>query len=398
VEGRGGGQSARRARRATERERRRAELRRRRLRALGAVAGVACILGAVVGAGAGDDEPSPAEAAIPAECAGSSPAAARRMAGQRLIVRSDGTPDSRLIERAREGEIAGVIVFPSLGDEEADITEGLKRLQRAAAAGGQRPLIVATDQEGGEVKRFTLAPPQRSPFQLGDFGDADDARLEGKATGSFLDRVGINTDLAPVLDVDAVPGSVMHYRAFGSDPKRVSALGLAFAAGLAKDGVLATAKHFPGLGRSTLNTDLSPSQIDASRVELMRDLLPFRDAIAQGIPLVMVGLATYPALKARDPAALEPKIVDGLLREQLGFEGVVITDDLEAGAVASSYSAQEAAVAAARAGNDLLLFAQDSAPDALGALARAITTARVDIAAARQSCLRIVELREGLRG
>ena len=359
---------------------------------------MAAILGVAVGAGSGEDEPAPFEASIPAECAGSSPAAVRRMAGQRLIVRSDGTPDTKLIKRARDGEIAGVIVFPDLTDDEVDITEGIRRLQRAAAAGGQRPLIVATDQEGGEVKRFTAAPPQRSPFQLGDFGDADDARLEGKATGSFLDRVGINTDLAPVLDVDAVPGSVMHYRAFGSDPKQVSALGLAFAAGLAKDGVLATAKHFPGLGRSTLNTDLAPSEIDASRPELMRDLQPFRDAIAQGIPLVMVGLATYPALKARDPAALEPKIVEGLLREQLGFEGVVISDDLEAGALASAYSAQQAAVAAASAGTDLLLFAQDSAPDALEALARAITTARVDIAAARRSCIRVVELREGLKG
>jgi beta-N-acetylhexosaminidase len=396
VEGRGGGADARRARRAEERERRRAELRRRRLRALAAVAGVAAILGAAVGAGAGDDEPAPFEASIPDECAGTSPAAVRRMAGQRLVVRTDGTPDQRLIERARQGEIAGVIVFPSLGEDEANITEGIKRIQRAAAAGGQRPLIVATDQEGGEVKRFTVAPPQRSPFQLGDIGDADDARLEGKATGSFLDGVGINTDLAPVLDVNAVPGSVMQYRAFGSDAEQVSELGLAFAAGLQKAGVLATAKHFPGLGRSTLNTDLSPSEVDASRRELMRDLQPFRDGIAEGIPLVMVGLATYPALKAGDPATLEPKIVEGLLREQLGFEGVVISDDLEAAAVSSSYSAQEAAVAAAKAGTDLLLFAQDGAPDVLEALAKAIRTARVDIATARRSCIRVVGLRESL--
>jgi beta-N-acetylhexosaminidase len=362
------------------------------------VAGVAAILGAAVGAGAGDDAPSPAEAALPPQCAGSGPDAIRSMAGQRLIVRTDGAPDDKLIKRAHDGEIAGVVVFPSLDDDEADIKQGIKRLQRAAAAGGQPPLIVATDQEGGEVKRFALAPPQRSPFQLGDLGDAADSRLEGKATGSFLSGVGINTDLAPVLDVDAVPGSVMHYRAFGSDPKQVSQLGLAFADGLTKEGVLPTAKHFPGIGRSTLNTDYAPSEIDASRRELMRDLVPFRDAVGQGLPLVMVGLATYPALKAGDPAALEPKIVEGLLRDQLGFEGVVISDDLGAAAVASSYSADEAAVAAAKAGTDLLLFAQGSAPDAFKALVKAITGARADIAEARRSCVRVVELRESLAG
>jgi beta-N-acetylhexosaminidase len=398
VEGRGGGGSTPRRRRAEERERRRAELRRRRLRALGAVAAVAAILGAAVGAGSGDSDPASPEASLPSQCAGSNAASVRSMAGQRLIVRTDGTPDDELIKRARDGEIAGVIVFPDLDDDEAEIKEGIKRLQAAARKGGQPPLIVATDQEGGEVKRFALAPPQRSPFQLGDFGDADDARLEGKATGSFLSGVGINTDLAPVLDVDAVASSVMHFRAFGSDPQEVSRLGLAFAAGLAKDGVLATAKHFPGLGRSTFNTDYAPSEVSASRAELMRDLTPFRDAIAQGIPLVMVGLATYPALGARDPAALEPKIVEGLLREQLGFEGVVISDDLEAAAVASSYNGEEAAVAAAKAGTDLLLFAQGSAPDAVKALAQAITKARVDIAAARRSCVRVVELRESLEG
>jgi beta-N-acetylhexosaminidase len=257
-------------------------------------------------------------------------------------------------------------------------------------------LIVATDQEGGTVKRFAVAPPQRSPFQLGEIGDAADAKLEGKATGAFLDGVGINTNLAPVLDVDAVPGSIIHFRAFGSDPGQVSELGLAFAAGLAKDGVLATAKHFPGLGRSTLNTDYAPSEVSASRQELTRDLKPFRDAIAQDIPLIMIGLASYPALGGNQPAALDSKIVEDLLRGQLGFEGVTITDDLQAGALAATYDSSDAAVAAAKAGTDLLLFAQDSAPDALPALVKAMRKARIDIGDARRSCVRVVELREGL--
>jgi beta-N-acetylhexosaminidase len=349
-----------------------------------------------VGAGAGEEQPAPAEASLPPQCRGSGKAAVRSIAGQRLIVRTDAAPDGKLLDRARAGEIAGVIVFPGLSQDEADVKAGVKELQAAAAKGHQPPLIVATDQEGGEVKRFALAPPQRSPFQLADLGDAGDARLEGKATGAFLDGVGINTDLAPVLDVNAVPGSIIQYRAFGSDPRQVSELGLAFAAGLAKNGVLATAKHFPGLGRSTLNTDYAPSEVNASRRVLMRDLEPFRGAIAQGIPLVMVGLASYPALGGSEPAALDPRIAEDLLRGRLRFKGVTITDDLQAGAVAATYDSSDAAVAAAEAGNDLLLFAQDSAPDALGALEKAITKARIDIAAARRSCVRVVALRESL--
>jgi beta-N-acetylhexosaminidase len=388
-------------RREDRRERRRvqarqAEVRRRRVRALGVVGGVAALLGAVVGAGAGDEPPPPAEASIPAQCAGSDRSAVRSIAGQRLIVRTDAVPDRGLLERVRAGEIAGVIVFPGLSQDEDDVRAGAKQLQRAASAGSQPPLIVATDQEGGEVKRFSLAPPQRSPFQLREIGDAGDSRLEGKATGAFLEGVGINTDLAPVLDVDAVPNSVIHFRAFGDDPEKVSKLGLAFADGLARNGVLATAKHFPGLGRSALNTDLAPSAIDAPRRVLLRELRPFRDAIADGIPLVMVGLASYPALGGRKPAALDPRIADDLLRGQLGYDGVTITDDLQAGAVAASYDSKEAAVQAAKAGNDLLLFAQDAAPGALDALAGAITRARVDIASARRSCVRVVELRQSL--
>jgi beta-N-acetylhexosaminidase len=363
------------------------------------VAGVAAVVGAAVGAGSGDesDEPGPAAAAVvPQQCAGSDAQAAHRMAGQRLIVRTDAVPDRKLLVRARSGEIAGVIVFPAPGQGEPAVREGIEKLQGAAATGDEPPLIVATDQEGGGVKRFFEAPPQRSPAQLAEVGDPGDARLEGKATANFLTRLGINADLAPVLDVPASPDSAIAVRAFGDDAAQVSELGLAFADGLANGGALATAKHFPGLGRSTLNTDFSASAIEASRRELAEDLKPFEDAIAQDVPLVMVGLAGYPGLGAKEPAALSPEIAQGLLRDRLGFEGVSITDDLEAGAVAATHTAPRAAIAAAEAGNDLLLFAQDSAPGVLDALAHAIATARIDIEAARASCVRIVEMRAAL--
>ena len=360
------------------------------------MAGLAAVIGAAVGAGGGSDETEPAAAAIPPECAGSGADAARSIAGQRLIVRTDAAPDRRLLARARAGEIAGVIVFPGTDQGEPAVRQGVEKLQQAAAEGGAPPLIVATDQEGGGVKRFLAGPPQRSPAQLAEFGDPGDSRLEGKATANFLTRIGINVDLAPVLDVPGTPDSVIALRAFGDDPAQVSELGLAFADGLANGGALATAKHFPGIGRSTLNTDFSPSAIEGSRRELADDLKPFEDAIAQGVPLIMVGLASYPGLGSKEPAALSPEIAQGLLRERLGFEGVSITDDLQAGAVAATLTGARAAIAAAAAGNDLLLFAQDSAPGVLDPLAHAITTARLDIEAARAACMRVVALRQRL--
>jgi len=363
------------------------------------VAGLAAIVGAAAGAGGGDsDEAQPAASAVPPQCAGSGADAARSMAGQRLVVRTDAAPDRKLLARAGAGQIAGVIVFPGTDQGEPAVRQGVERLQEAAAQGGEPPLIVATDQEGGGVKRFLEAPPQRAPAQLAEFGDPGDSRLEGKATANFLTRIGINVDLAPVLDVPSTPDSVIALRAFGDDPAQVSELGLAFADGLANGGALATAKHFPGIGRSTLNTDFSPSAIDASRRELAGDLKPFEEAIAQDVPLIMVGLAAYPGLGSKEPAALSPEIAQGLLRDRLGFEGVSITDDLQAGAVASTLSSPRAAVAAAAAGDDLLLFAQDSALGVLDPLAHAISTGRVDVEAARAACTRVVGMRESLPG
>jgi beta-N-acetylhexosaminidase len=399
VEGRrdAGAAAARSSRLRRERERRLRQIRRRRLGALLVAGGIAAVAGAAVGAGS-DDAPAEPAAALPEQCAGSDGAAWRSLAGQRLVVRTDGTPDPKLLERARAGRIAGVIVFPGEGVDSTEVRAGMRRLQAAAADGGQPPLIVATDQEGGLVKRFPDDPPLRSPYDLGRAGDAGDARLEGQATGSFLRRTAINTDLAPVLDVPATPDAVIAFRAFGENADEVTRLGLAFAGGLAQERVLATAKHFPGLGGTQLNTDFSPSEIEADRQELRADLEPFRGAIAKEVPLIMLANASYPGLGAREPATLDPAIARKLLREELGFTGVSITDDLEAGAISATLEAPEAGERAARAGVDLLLFAGTSAPDVHSRLTRALALGKLDVDAARESCARVVELRESLEG
>lgn len=315
-----------------------------------------------------------------------------------------GSATGDLLRQARLGEIGGVILFPPTDIAGDRLARELGKLQAAATAGGNPPLLVTIDQEGGVVERLPALAPQLSPYTLAQNNDPSDAALEGRATGFQLRRLGINVDLAPVLDVPSSAEQYMTPRAFGSSPEQVSRLGLAFAAGLQREGVAATAKHFPGLGRALENTDFAPTTINAGRRALGGDLRPFRDAIANRVRLIMVGLASYPKLGSRRPAALAPEVVTSLLREQLGYDGVVITDDLLAGAVGANRSKRHAAVLASRAGSDLLLFAAGDAPGIARGLATAAASGRLEATALRTSCERVVALkaelqtRAGLRG
>jgi beta-N-acetylhexosaminidase len=317
----------------------------------------------------------------------------RRLAGQMLVVRFEGTATPELLRAARRGEIGGVIVFPPPAADLAGLQDAIGRLQGAARAGGNPPLLVATDQEGGDVKRFPELPPQVAPAELGAAGEAA-AVAAGRDTGRALRRIGVTVDLAPVLDVPMVSGAFMTPRSFASDPATVAATGTGFADGLEEGGVAATAKHFPGLGRAIANTDLGSSTIAGSRAELARDLEPFQAAVNAGVAVVMTANATYPALDPDRPASLSPAVVR-LLRGDLDFDGVVITDDLLAGAIsAAGYGAGPAAVAAAGAGADLLLFARLEAPEALPALVTAVRRGRLDRQALLDACLRNLALRE----
>jgi beta-N-acetylhexosaminidase len=245
------------------------------------------------------------------------------------------------------------------------------------------------------VKRLPAGPPERSAAALGAAGDAGAARAEGADTAGYLDRFGVTVDLAPVLDVPGA-GSFVADRAFGTDPDTVSRIGVAFAEGLAGGGVAATAKHFPGLGSATVNTDLAPSVVEASRRDVRDAMAPFRAAVEAGIGLVMLSNATYAGLDPEAPAGLSARIVHEL-RERLGFDGVVITDDLLAGAIASTHSAPDAAVEAARAGADVLLFARATELEEINrALLRAARNGRLDRGGLEESYLRIATLKEGL--
>ncbi len=222
------------------------------------------------------------------------------------------------------------------------------------------------------------------------------ARKQGQATGRALAALGIDVDLAPVLDLPASSDAFIAPRAFGVEPTAVASIGSAFAGGLEAEGVAATAKHFPGLGAAPVNTDLAPSAVEATRAELEPELEPFRAAVAAGFDLVMVSNAVYSAYDDL-PASQSRRVVTGLLRGELGYGGAVVTDDLGAGALAGSgIDEAQAAVGAAKAGADLLLFALSDGGAARTALLRALRRGDLDRDRLLASCARSTALRQRL--
>ncbi len=308
---------------------------------MGVVAALAAVAGLIVGAGSGDDGGDAAEtggdaaAPPPPACPTEIASSVRRLAGAGVMVRMEDTATDELLALARAGELGGVILFPSTGAAVSALGDEVSRLRRAARRAGFPEPLVAIDQEGGEVKRLPEEPPETAPSTIAAEGNAATARAEGTATGKALAGIGIDVDLAPVLDL-GLEGSFIASRSFGVDPGPVAELGLAFADGLGEAGLAATAKHFPGLGLAVANTDLGPSVIEATREELAPGLRPFRRASEAAIPAIMVSNAIYTAYDAERPATLSPKIVGGLLRRDSGYDGVVVTDDLGAGAITQS--------------------------------------------------------------
>src|SRR3954462_4727355 len=250
-----------------------------------------------------------------------------RAVGRKIVTGMDGTfPSRSLRARVRRGQVGGVILFgtnvgPGLG-------RAIAALQRAARAGGNPPLLVMVDQEGGEVKRLSGLPPSRAPARM----TGATAGREGAATGRALRTRGINVNLAPVADVNH--GSFLGSRSFGSDPRAVAEAACAFAGGVEAAGVNATLKHFPGLGRTRENTDLHRVRVGASAAALRADLAPYRRCAAS-TGLVMLSNATYPALDPARPAVLSGRVVTTRRRGGLDFRGLTISASLAAPGVAS---------------------------------------------------------------
>jgi beta-N-acetylhexosaminidase len=300
---------------------------------------------------------APAPAAAPASAAAAP--SLQHLIGQKLVVSMDGhTPSSSLLDRARRGRIGGVIIHGFNFSSAAQLRSIAKKLQQAAADGGQQPLLIAVDQEGGSVKTVSWIPPRLSPPEMGDLGSRDTARAQGRKTGTALLGLGINTDLAPVADVPASTSSFMFLqgRTWSFSARKTSRLANAFALGLADRSTLATMKHFPGLGLATKNTDDFVVHIDATRSQLAPGLRPYRHAAENGVPLVMLSNAVYKAYDRSHAAGWSHAVGTTLLRGELGYGGVTITDSLDGAANSRGIPTNPLALKAAKGGTDMLLL------------------------------------------
>ena len=299
-------------------------------------------------------------AAIAARPVGGRAAAATppvsKLVGQRLMVAITGTTaDSSLLARIKAGQVGGVILFSSNISTPAQLTALDASLQAAARAGGNPPLIIATDQEGGEVKRVPWSAPYRSAQDLGKLPQSD-VQQSGAKTASGLRKDGINVDLAPVADVPAGPSDFIEQqqRAFSTSRFTVALDSNAFAQGLESGKVWPAFKHFPGLGLATVSTDDALVYIRASKSTLDKALLPYQLAIHRQLhAIVMLSTAVYPAYDWRAPAWSPPII--GMLRG-MGFAGVTMTDSLDSEAAVRHQSVSGDAVRSAEAGTDMLLI------------------------------------------
>lgn len=321
-----------------------------------------------------------------------------QLAGERIVVGVSGTSVGSALQSAiREGRVAGVVLFAENFPSRAAGARLISRLQGIALPRKlDDPLLIMVDQEGGQVKRLGGAP-SASAAAMGSRGAAFSAR-EGRRTAANLREVGVNVDLAPVLDVGR-PGGVIATteRSFGASAARVAATAIPFAEGLEAGGIVATGKHFPGFGAARENTDFSVERIDLSKRELRAvDEEPYAAFVAAGGEMVMLSTAIYPAFSNR-PAAFTRAIATGELRDRLGFEGVTVTDALETPAVDAFGDPGKAAVAGTRAGADLLLFARlGPAEKAYRALLAKLKSGALKRAELEPGAERVLDLRAGL--
>jgi beta-N-acetylhexosaminidase len=327
--------------------------------------------------------------------------------GQMLMAGVQGTALTddarRMIGELHLGNV--VLMGPNVVSPEQVL--GLTReLQALALEANGIGLLIATDQEGGRVQRlrdgFTRLP---DAVTVGAARRPDLARAYGRMVGEELLAVGVNMDLAPVLDVNDNPlNPVIGPRSFGSSPEAVESAAPAFLAGLHDAGVAATGKHFPGHGNTSTDSHLTlPFVLKDGEALRAVELRPFRAAVAAGIDAIMPAHVVYPALDPSGlPATVSAPIVTGVLRGELGFRGLVVTDDMGMQGITELYSPEESAVRAVLAGADVVLcarldLAQACKPDMLAqlraGLLQAVADGRLPMARVDESVARVQELK-----
>ena len=318
------------------------------------------------------------------------------MVGQMFVVSVGGTePDYYVEKMVRERNIGGVILFGHnmrSEDQVRSLSASLQQLSMRTEPAV--PLFVAVDQEGGDIASAPWVAPQPSAAEVGSRGDPAEAGAVAERMGGELLRAGVNTNFAPVVDTGF--GAAIGNRSYGEDPGLVSRMGTASVEGFERAGIVSAAKHFPNHGPAVADSHRALPVVDHD-METIRshDLPPFRAAVEAGVPMVMSGHLLYPAVDAERPVSLSAEWM-GLLREDLGFEGVVVTDDLAMAGASGGGTPERAAVRAVEAGADLLIVSSppQQQADAYDAVVAAVESGRAPESRIRASVRRLIEVKE----
>jgi beta-N-acetylhexosaminidase len=368
------------------------------LRLVVPLASLICILAGCAGAsGEGPSDGSVSNAHAAGEKASTlSEMSVRDMVGQMFVVSVGGTePDYYIEKMVRQRNIGGVILFGYNMKSEGQVKSLTGSLQALSMKTEPAvPLFVAVDQEGGDISSAPWVTPEPAAAEVGSRGDPDEARAVAVEMGRQLLRAGVNTDFAPVVDTGF--GAAIGNRSYGEAPDLVARMGAAAVDGFEEAGVISAAKHFPNHGPATSDSHVSLPVIqhDMETVQSY-DLPPFRAAVEEGVPMVMVGHLVYPAIDPERPASLSKDAI-GMLREDLGFDGVVVTDDLAMAGASGGGSPARAAVEAVKAGADLLIVSSppQQQADAYDAVVAAVKSGEIPRAQVRKSVERVLWVKQ----
>ena len=319
--------------------------------------------------------------------------------GQLLVIGAEGISFSDEMDNLiRNYHVGGVIIMRKNVSTSPKLLQLINDIKKANET-NKSPLFISVDEEGGRVSRLPVGihklPTSAIIGKLNDESVSYDA---GNYLAGVLNEFGYNMNFAPVLDVNSNPRNpVIGDRSFGSDPYQVAKLGISTMHGMMDNGIISVVKHFPGHGDTVVDSHKSLPKVETTLKALRNvELLPFQKAIEEGTDAVMVAHILFPALDPDYPSSMSKAIITGLLRNEMQFEGVIITDDLTMGAIANDYTIPEAAVQSFIAGSDQLLVVRgyEDQLNTFNALKKAIATGEITEQRLNESVKRILTLKE----
>ncbi len=318
--------------------------------------------------------------------------------GQMVIVEFDGsTLNSDLQQMMQQNHVSGVLIENK--NNNAQTRSQLVALDQALQNAVHVPLFISTDYEGGVVNELRQITGERpSDAQIGASKDPQQAYKAGSDAAADLRGLGLNVNFMPIVDVLVNPNNPgLPQRTFGSDPKLVTDMGRAYLKGLTDGGIVGCLKHFPGLGSANLDPHFALPRMDRSLATLNAvDFVPYRTLIREGnVPMVMVTHIENPQLDPKLPTSLSPHVVTDLLRKNLNFQGVIISDTLWMGGISNTYNLSQAAVLTVKAGTDLLLGPRglNETQTMLYGLKQAVNTGQLSTSQIDASVTRILALK-----